>query len=168
LDWAVTLPGLIRFLSILIRTWIAVQAGILLSATTGIPDLLWGMKSLGIPRMLVSIVGFMIRYLFVLADEALRMIRARTARSPRLPGTRPPGIVWRARVAGLMVGSLFIRSLERSERVHAAMLSRGYDGEMRMITKPKMTSLDWLVLLGLIFLLVWFGFWSVSSHASYG
>jgi cobalt/nickel transport system permease protein len=168
LDWVVTLPGLIRFLSILIRTWIAVQAGILLSATTQVPDLLWGMKALGIPRMLVSIVGFMIRYLFVLADEALRMLRARAARSPRLPGNRRPGVLWQARVAGLMVGSLFLRSLERSERVHAAMLSRGYDGEMRMMTRPKMEALDWFALIGLITLLVILSIWSVISNASYG
>jgi cobalt/nickel transport system permease protein len=163
LEWVITTEGLVRFFSIVLRTWIAVQAGILLSTTTGVPDLLWGLKALGIPRLLVSIIGFMVRYLFVLADEALRMIRARTARSPKIVGKKRPGVLWQARVAGMMVGSLFIRSLERSERVHAAMLSRGYDGEMRVFNQPELAARDWYALLAMILILagiMFIGYWS--------
>ena len=82
LEWVVSATGLIRLMTILIRTWIAVQAGILLSATTVVGDLLWGLNALGAPKLIISIVGFMVRYLFILADEALRMLRARSSRSP--------------------------------------------------------------------------------------
>lgn len=145
LGWIVTSNGLIRFGTIILRTWIAVQAGVLLSATTETSDLLWGLGALKVPALLVSIVGFMIRYLFILADEALRMVRARTARSPGLPGVRRPGLNWQGRMTGMMVGSLFLRSLERSERVHAAMLSRGYDGEMRLLHRPSLKVQDMLI-----------------------
>ncbi|TFH37955.1 MAG: cobalt ECF transporter T component CbiQ [Anaerolineales bacterium] len=147
LGWTVTTIGVIRFLTIVVRTWVAVQAGVLLSATTDIADLLWGLKEIRVPQLIVSIVGFMVRYLFVLADELLRMLRARASRSPKLPGVRRPGIVWQGRAAGMLVGSLFLRSLERSERVHAAMLSRGYDGKMRVLEQPAMVIFDWAALL---------------------
>jgi cobalt/nickel transport system permease protein len=162
LDWTLTITGFIRFLTILVRTWIAVQAGILLSATTGVADLLWGLQSLRVPKLIVSIIGFMVRYMFVLADEVLRMLRARASRSPRLPGVKRPGIVWQGRLAGMMVGSLFLRSLERSERVHAAMLSRGYDGEMRVLDRPAMSMIDWYALMGALVWLasvLWIGLW---------
>jgi cobalt/nickel transport system permease protein len=133
LGWAASLPGTIRFASIVLRTWLAVQAAILLAATTPFPDLLWGMSRLGVPAPLVAVVGFMYRYLFLAGDEALRMIRARTARSAWTEGQRRPSIVWQGRVTGNMVGSLFLRSIERSERVYDAMLARGYDGQVRSL-----------------------------------
>jgi cobalt/nickel transport system permease protein len=163
LDWAISVEGTLRFVTILLRTWIAVQAGVLLSATTRVSDILWGLSRLGVPRILVATVGFMVRYLFVLADEVLRMVRARTSRSPRLEGSRPPGAVWQGRTAGMMVGSLFLRSLERSERVYAAMLSRGYDGELRILEPSSMGAIDWTVLGGSILLIAaifTLGFWS--------
>ncbi len=129
----VTDAGLWRFLSIVIRSYLSVQAAVLLAATTPFPDLLWAARALRVPRTLVAVSGFLYRYLFVLADEAQRLLRAREARSAA-PGGRGGGsVVWRARVTGAMAGSLFIRSYERSERIYAAMLARGYDGEVRLL-----------------------------------
>lgn len=144
LGWTASSPGLERFVSILLRTWLAVQGVILLIGTTRFSDLLWGFRCLGFPHALVSTIGFMYRYLFVLADEALRMIRARAARSPRRPHAPRPSLRWQGRVAGSMVGSLFLRSLERSERVFSAMAARGYDGQVRSLARFQMISLDWI------------------------
>ena len=81
--WTLTasLPGLERFISIALKSWISVQAAIVLAATTPFPDLLVAMRAVRIPRLLVAIFGLMWRYLFVLVDEALRLLRARAARS---------------------------------------------------------------------------------------
>lgn len=138
--------GLIRFASVMARGWLAVQAAILLTATTQFPDLLHALNHLHVPALLVSILSFMYRYLFVLAEEAQRLLRARQARSARLPGTGAHGgsIWWRARVAGYMVGQLFSRSLDRSDRVYQAMLARGYQGHMLTMTPHMMTQPDWL------------------------
>ncbi len=79
------------------------------------------------------------RYLFVLADEALRLLRARQARSGQTdrPGLKPGGsLSWRGRVAGGMAGSLFLRAFERSDRIYMAMVARGYDGEVRSSPLP--------------------------------
>lgn len=150
--------GLIRFTSIVLKSWISVQIAILLIATTPFPDILTAMRALRIPRLLVTIFGLMWRYLFVLADEAMRLVRARAARSGATgnPDHHSGGTIsWRARTAGNLAGNLFLRSLERSERIHFAMLSRGYDGEIRSFPQEKMQIFNWFVLgLGMVVLLV--------------
>jgi cobalt/nickel transport system permease protein len=132
--------GLGRFASIALKSWISVQAAILLAATTRFPDLLIALQQLRIPKLFVAIIGLMWRYLFVISEEVTRMIRARTSRSATMSGSHNGEggtVFWRARVAGGMAGSLFLRSLERSDRVYAAMLSRGYTGELPTSdTKP--------------------------------
>jgi len=143
MGWTGSVEGAVRLGSIFLRTWIAVQSAILLTATTNFPDLLWALGALRLPPTLVATIGFMYRYLFVLADEALRMLRARAARSTRRPGARRPQAAWQARVAGGMVGSLFLRAIERAERVYAAMLSRGYDGATRNLRSFRMRPRDW-------------------------
>lgn len=132
-SFSITAPGLERFLSIALKSWLAVQMAVLLTATTPLPDILVAMRALGIPRLLVAILGLMWRYLFVLADEALRMMRARDARSAAMSGKSGGTVAWRARVTGGMVGSLFLRGYERSERIYHAMLARGYDGTIRSL-----------------------------------
>jgi cobalt/nickel transport system permease protein len=129
-----TSEGFDRFLSIAVKSWLSVQAALLLSATTPFPDLLLAMRAFRVPQLLVSVIGLMWRYLFVLADEAIRLMRARDARSGAEPGHRSGGgVLWRARVTGGMAGSLFVRGFDRADRVYDAMLARGYDGETRAL-----------------------------------
>jgi cobalt/nickel transport system permease protein len=136
----VTASGAFRFATILLKSWLAVQVALILSMTTPFTDLLWALNCLHVPSTLVAIISFMYRYLFTLQDEAARLARARTARSGVLSGQRSGGgMAWRAQVAGGMVGNLFLRSYERSERVVAAMLARGYSGEMRTLDPPPLT-----------------------------
>jgi cobalt/nickel transport system permease protein len=149
LEWpalglAVSRPGLIQAGSLLLRAWLAVQAAALLLGTTRFRDLLWALESVGVPAVIVSLLGLTYRYIFLLADEALHMLRARRARSP---DGRGPGMRWQARAAGGMVGALFLRALERSQRVHDAMLSRGYDGRARILEKRRLVRADTLALM---------------------
>ncbi len=143
LGWTVSAAGFDRFFTIMIRTWIGVQAGTLLTVTTRFPDLIWALDALHMPKVLVAIVSFMYRYLFVLIDQSMRMRQARASRSAVSKDGRRPSAIWHAKVAGMMVGSLFLRSLERSERVYAAMASRGFDGEMRILNSYHMRPQDW-------------------------
>lgn len=150
-NWTLTLtqPGVERFLSIALKSWISVQMAIVLAATTTFPDLMSAMRAIKIPRLLVAIFGLMWRYLFVLVDEALRLLRARAARSgqsERAELKTGGTIAWRARVAGGMAGSLFLRGFERSDRIYMAMISRGYDGEVRHLPLPALRPTQWLIL----------------------
>jgi cobalt/nickel transport system permease protein len=178
-SWTLTasIEGMERFISITLKSWISVQAAIVLSAVTPFPELLQAMRAVGIPRLLVAMFGLTWRYLFVLVDEALRLIRARAARSGiSSEVNRPPestsgqsersrrtkreggGIIWRAQVAGGMAGSLFLRGFERSDHIYTAMLSRGYDGEVRLMPIPalsggsKLVLFAGLVLMGILLL----------------
>jgi cobalt/nickel transport system permease protein len=145
-DLVATDAGLVRFASIVVRTWLSVQLAILLVATTRFPDLVHALRALHVPAVLVAIVSLMYRYLHVLAEETTRLLRAREARSARLEGRRGGGsLAWRARVAGSMAGQLFLRSYERSDRVYNAMLARGYQGQMLTLSRPPMQPRDWVM-----------------------
>ncbi len=140
----VTEAGLIRFASIVLRSWLSVQMAILLTATTQFPDLAHAFRHLRVPRVLVAIISFMYRYLFILSDEALRLLRAREARSARIPESKKsPPTLWKAKVTGNMVGQLFLRSYERSDRVYSAMLARGYSGHLLTLNPHTMHMKDW-------------------------
>ena len=133
-DLTVTDAGLLRFVSIVIRSWLSVQMAILLVAVTEFPKIVHALTHLRVPAIITTIISFLYRYLFVLVDEVIRMLRARQARSAAAAGLRSGGsVAWRARIAGHMAGQLFLRSYERSDRIYNAMLSRGYKGELMTI-----------------------------------
>ena len=139
--------GLIRFASIMLRSWLSVQVAILLVATTQFPDLIHALEHLRLPRTLTTIIAFLFRYLFVLTNEVYRILKAREARSARLPGVDGGGnLAWRIKTTGSMAGQLFTRSYERSDRIYQAMISRGYTGHIRTLNPHQITSRDWLIL----------------------
>ena len=144
---SVRAAGLERFLSIALKSWLSVQMAILLTATTPLPDLLLAMRALRLPKLLVAVLGLMWRYLAVLGDEAMRMIRAREARSGSWQERSGGTLGWRASVTGAMAGSLFLRGYERSERIYNAMLARGYDGTIRSFPLPPLSFRERVLLL---------------------
>ena len=121
---SVSEPGLVAGVALLIKGTIGVLASLTLAATTEPQDLLRGLQRLRTPDLVVQIMGFMIRYLDVVTAELGRMMTALRSRGcdPRSPRHWP--------VLARSLGALFIRSYERGERVHLAMLSRGYDGRL--------------------------------------
>ena len=133
-NFTITDAGLLRFVSIVVRSWLSVQMAILLVAVTEFPKIVHALNHLRVPTIITVIISFLYRYLFVLADEVLRLLRARQARSAAVAGKSAGGsVMWRARIAGHMAGQLFLRSYERSDRIYNAMLSRGYKGELMTI-----------------------------------
>ena len=148
----ITDAGLLRFVSIVIRSWLSVQMAILLVATTEFPKIVHALNHLRIPTILTVIISFLYRYLFVLSDEALRLLRARQARSAAASGRSAGGsVLWRARITGNMAGQLFLRSYERSDRIYNAMISRGYKGELMTIHPHNFQRSD--VIIGLLSIL---------------
>lgn len=145
-DLTITDAGLLRFVSIVVRSWLSVQMAILLVAVTEFPKIVHALTHLRVPAVITMIISFLYRYLFVLVDEVLRMLRARQARSAAAPGLRSGGsVAWRARIAGHMAGQLFLRSYERSDRIYNAMLSRGYRGQLMTIHPHHYHRSDWVI-----------------------
>lgn len=108
--------------NVVAKALLGAAAVIGLTSTTPFPRLLEGLRRLWVPRLLILMLGFTYRYLFVLVEEARRMKRAIEARAY---GGR---WLWQAGVIGRLIGTLFVRSYERGERVYLAMASRGFDG----------------------------------------
>jgi cobalt/nickel transport system permease protein len=117
-------PGLVAAAGLLMKGTLGVLASLTLAATTEPEDVLRGLQRLRMPDLIVQIMGFMIRYLDVVTGEMGRMLTAMRSRgcNPRSPRH------WPALARSL--GALFIRSYERGERVHLAMLARGYTGTL--------------------------------------
>lgn len=106
------------------KALIGTTAALLLGATTAFPALLRGLGALGLPRLLVLVATLMYRYLFVVCAELQRTRAALAARAYR------PRSALQAGALGRAAGTLFLRTHDRGERVHLAMLARGYDGRI--------------------------------------
>jgi cobalt/nickel transport system permease protein len=111
--------------------------------------LLKGMESLKIPKLAISIVSFMYRFIFLLIDEVERMILAYQSRYFRLSFKN------RIKTLANMIGVLFIRTYERGERIYLAMESRGFKGEVHTYTDLMWKSSDSVALT--VFLIVLYG-----------
>src|SRR5205085_10364285 len=114
-------------LTIVAKNSLAFLATLVLVNVTPFRTLLVALRRLGVPRALVATLQFMYRYLFVLTDELDRMAQARRSRTFRRSGRLDWGLL-----TGL-IGILFVRAFERGDRVHAAMLARGWDGTIRSL-----------------------------------
>ncbi|MGI5161333.1 cobalt ECF transporter T component CbiQ [Microbispora sp. CA-102843] len=137
LGLSLSVPGLWAAWNILAKATLGVVASILLAATTEPRMMLLGAERLRLPRLLVQIATFMLRYLDVILEQMRRMRIARESRGFVARDLR------QAPVLAKSAGALFIRSYERGERVHLAMLSRGYAGEMPTIRDISATGRDW-------------------------
>jgi cobalt/nickel transport system permease protein len=113
--------------NIVAKATLGVLVTSVLAATTSVVDVLRGLDRLRVPKVLTGIMGFMVRYGEVVGDEMRRMRIARLARAG------DPRWFWQARAVAASAGALFIRSFERGERVHLAMLAREYQGSMPVL-----------------------------------
>ncbi|MGC9360085.1 MAG: cobalt ECF transporter T component CbiQ [Anaerolineae bacterium] len=139
--WAITDTGVRALVTVIARGGLSLLAAIVLGLTTPFADMVRAAQRAGLPAELAQVLLLMYRYLDLLVDEAQRLIRARAARSVAEPTARRAGgtILWRARITGTMIGTLFLRAYERSERVYQAMLARGFDGEIRTLSRMRPT-----------------------------
>lgn len=131
--------GLLAGWNIVAKGTLGVVAAIVLAATTDARALLIGLRRLKVPGQLVEIATFMVRYADVVVSDMQRM---RVARESRAFEGRHLGHL---AVVARSAGALFIRTFERGERVHLAMLSRGYAGTMPVAETEPAARWAWLV-----------------------
>lgn len=134
----VSREGTLAAVNIIAKATLGATASILLAATTEVTAVLRGFERLHAPPILTAIAAFMIRYLEVLAAE---LGRTRTAMAAR---GHDPRWIWQLGPLASSAGSLFVRAYERGERVHEAMLSRGFTGRMPDLGHPRAKAGDWL------------------------
>jgi cobalt/nickel transport system permease protein len=136
----VTREGLLALEAVLAKAFFCVAALSLLGAVTPPHDLLAALRALRVPGLLVTVLSLTIRYLLLLQEEAVRMVHSRDARGV------PPTLGRRARVTGWLIGSLFLRSWERAERVGQAMTARGFTGTLPVLAPAPWRPADYLAL----------------------
>jgi cobalt/nickel transport system permease protein len=134
---AVPWNGLMGLGALFMRAILCLLLLMLLTNTTRFVELLRGLRRLGCPQILVMNLSFLYRYLFVLTEEAMRM---KLARDCRRVGRAP--FFEELKLLSSMLGTLLIRSFERAERMHCAMLSRGYFGDFPVFSPRKFSWRD--------------------------
>jgi len=132
--------GWISGAAIVVRTVLTVGAAVILVGVTGFPAVCQGLERLGTPKIFTVQLLFLYRYIFVLAEEGARAARARDLRSF---GKKGLGIT----SFGSLVGHLLIRTWLRAERIHMAMLARGFAGEFHTRQVSRFGRAEWLFIL---------------------
>jgi cobalt/nickel transport system permease protein len=125
--------GFVSLVVLLEKAGLTVLAVLLLMATTNSSKLFSGLRAVGAPKVLLSVLMLSVRFLTLLAGEAGRMMRAY-----RLRANSPKGI--RIGDMGSFVGQLLLRSVDRAERVYKAMKLRGYSGEYPVRDAGRLTA----------------------------
>ncbi len=124
---SMSFEGLSRAVIIAMRMSTGLFTLTLLTSTTGLGKLVLGMRQLQIPYVLVALLEFTVRYIFVLLAEIKRMTLARQARG--FESGRSLLHLRTFTTLGSQIGVLFLRAGDRGDRIYRAMLSRGYGGE---------------------------------------
>jgi cobalt/nickel transport system permease protein len=135
---SVSVDGALAGWNILVKATLGLLISLTLAATTSPRELVVGAQRLHAPAMLTTIATLMLRYLSVIAAEARRMRTARIARG------HDPRFLWQVGATARGIGTLFIRSYERGERVHLAMVSRGFTGVLPDGGRTHVRAATWL------------------------
>ncbi len=132
--------GWLSFASMAFRLVLTVSAAVVLVAITGLDGVCAALERLGLPRVFVMQIAFLHRYSFVLADESARMLRARELRA------HGRSLAWRE--FSVLAGHLLLRTWDRAQRIHLAMLSRGFEGHIPWRAQAAIRLRDVLFLAG--------------------
>lgn len=146
--------GVVSFASIMVRAILTVGIAIILLCVTGFPDICGALERLGMPHVFAVQLLFLYRYIFVLTEEGARASRARQLRSF---GQKGLGM----NAYGSLLGHLLLRTWLRAERIHMAMLARGFRGEFHTRQDYRFGGREILFLLGWSTLFITFRLWNV-------
>ncbi len=127
---------LLRVVVLMLRSWLIIFAMVLFTMTTPADEILISLAALGLPVVLVNIILLMWRYLALFITDLQKISSARKLRSiSPIKGKRDNGkkFIQNVKSTGSILGSLFVRAYEQSDRVYQAMLLRGFDGTLRSL-----------------------------------
>lgn len=142
-SFAIT-TGMVSGLTLIMKAVMAVLASYLLIATTGIEKICYALRKVHIPDILVTQILLTYRYITVMLEEADHILLAYSLRAPKQKGIHYK--VW-----GTLVGQLFLRSIDRADKIYESMLMRGFTGNFAYLPIEKFGSKD----------LLYMGFWII-------
>lgn len=126
------------YLSILVLT--------LLVSTTSFNGLLWSLRKYRLPLIVTTLSKLVYTYVFVFIDELHRTLRAYKSRTPVLR-------ISRVKVYGNIAAAIFLRSMDRSDLIYRAMVSRGFTGEFPEGDTHRLKPLDFMAVLCFLFII---------------
>jgi cobalt/nickel transport system permease protein len=138
---APTMPGLLGAILFVLRVGVSVSLAVLLVVTTPWADILKSLRAVGVPQVFVLVLSMTYRYIFLFLHTVNGIFLARRSRLV----ARARGAEQRRWIGGTL-GNLMSRSFKMSGDVYAAMLARGFTGEMRAYSTFRMTGRDWMLL----------------------
>jgi len=148
--------GWLSFISIMMRFVLTTAAALALVACTGMYRLGRGLEQMGVPRVFIMQLLFLYRYLFIAADEGLTMLRSIQARCPNMRDLS-------LRVYGSLTGHLLFRSMDRATRVHRSMITRGFDGRIRLLSHTPFTWTDAFFILACLLFFIAARMWNIAE-----
>jgi len=148
--------GWISCASIVVRAMLTLGAALVLVGVTGLPAICGALEKMGMPRTLAVQILFLYRYIFVLTEEGARTSRARELRAFGKKG-------FGMKTFGSLVGHLLLRTWQRAERIHVAMLARGFVGEFHTRTEFRFGAREFLFLFGWAAAFIFLRFWNLSE-----
>ncbi len=120
--------GMLSAATLMLKGVYAVSASYLLIVTTSVEEICYALRRLHVPKLIVTVLMLVYRYIIVLLKETERMTEAYALRAP---GQR--GLDYKA--WGTFAGQLLLRSMDRAQTVYDSMMLRGYDGEFYLRCK---------------------------------
>lgn len=154
-EWAVSM-GWITFISILLRGLLAMQALVIFIHAMGFLKICRSLRQLGIPKVLTIQLFLLYRFMGVLMEEAFTLKRATASRGY---GKKSLSLKLWVRI----IGSLLLRTIDRSKRLHRAMMSRGFTGDFNMgKIQDKWQMRDSLFCVGCLGAFAWLHFYDMS------
>ena len=148
--------GWISYGSLIIRFILTVSSALLLIATTSFPGICLALEKLRVPKIFIVQLLFLYRYTFVLAEEVMKIIKARNMRSFGKKGKDIKSFI-------SITGVLLVRSIERSERIYQAICSRGFDGQIRLLKDFRLRGTDILFALVTISIFIIFRKYAITD-----
>ena len=147
--FAVYLPGVILAAQISLKSNAILLAFIALIATMSLATLGHALHRISVPTKLVYLLLMAYRYIFVIEQEYLRLLRA-----AKIRGFQPGTNVNTYRTFSYVIGMLLVRAALRAERVHQAMLCRGFTGKFHSLEEFQTTAAGWIFLIIMTLLII--------------
>lgn len=137
-----TSQGLTSAALVVSRVAVSISLVVLLTVTTPWTKLLVALRSLGVPKIFILVIGMAYRYIFLLLESVTEMYQARKSRTI--------GVARHDRAArafvGASAGALLGKANHLSEEVHHAMVARGYRGNARVLDELRFRTIDLVVI----------------------
>jgi len=116
--------GLSFAVLVAVRSVAAILLVVTMLGTQRFDTTLKALSMLYVPGIIIQMLLFTYRYIFVMIDEFLRIWSSMRAKGFKFSFSRH-GFT----MMGNLIGMLLIKSYERAERVYQAMISKGYTGD---------------------------------------